>query len=135
MYLLENISIFIVFNYSCLGHVQRIPNLNGKCYVNLQDINLGFIVGPSTRGVDKHCSEALITPLWVEIIEAMKYAIIEINNNTELLPNVTIGYVFLDTCSRDIVALARALYFIPDTERTWNRSREPFVEECGKHIR
>ena len=130
-----SILILIVYGYRCLGHLQQIPNLNGKCYINLQDINLGFIVGPSERGVEEHCSERLITPLWVEIIEAMRYAVMEINNSTELLPNITLGYVFLDTCSRDIVALARAFYFIPDKDRTWKKSSTPFVEECGSHIR
>ncbi len=36
-----------------------IPDLNGPCYVNPGDINLGFLMSQSGRGEEKYCSEKL----------------------------------------------------------------------------
>ncbi len=68
-------------------------------------------------------------------MQVFKFAIEEINRSPHLLPNISLGYVFMDSCSRDIVALARALYFIPDKGGMRQESSAPVVEECGAHIK
>ncbi|XP_067880364.1 metabotropic glutamate receptor 6-like [Heterodontus francisci] len=45
-------------------------------------------------------------------MEAMLYALDQINSDSELLPNITLGARILDTCSRDIYALEQSLTFV-----------------------
>lgn len=45
-------------------------------------------------------------------LEAMLYALDQINSDPELLPNVTLGARILDTCSRDTYALEQSLTFV-----------------------
>ncbi|KAH8376012.1 hypothetical protein KR093_004800, partial [Drosophila rubida] len=48
----------------------------------------------------------------VQRLEAMLYAIDRVNNDTNLLPGITIGVHILDTCSRDTYALNQSLQFV-----------------------
>ncbi len=86
-----------------------IPNLSGKCYLDLQDLNIGVNVHISARGEgDMYCSPELDPRLWrIQNAEVIKYAIMEINRNESVLPNISLGYIMVDGCNRDIVALAR----------------------------
>ncbi|EPY81134.1 metabotropic glutamate receptor 8-like protein [Camelus ferus] len=45
-------------------------------------------------------------------LEAMLYAIDQINKDPELLSNITLGVRILDTCSRDTYALEQSLTFV-----------------------
>lgn len=45
-------------------------------------------------------------------LEAMLYALDQINSDPSLLPNVTLGARILDTCSRDTYALEQSLTFV-----------------------
>lgn len=45
-------------------------------------------------------------------LEAMLYAIDQINKDPDLLANVTLGVRILDTCSRDTYALEQSLTFV-----------------------
>ena len=62
----------------------------------------------------------------------------EINNNEWILPNISLGYVMVDGCNRDIVALARSFSFIPDKNTSvWSLYKHSGarVEDCGRHIK
>eukprot|EP00061_Rhincodon_typus_P003351 g19881.t1 len=48
----------------------------------------------------------------VHRMEAMLYALDQINSDPEILPNITLGARILDTCSRDIYALEQSLTFV-----------------------
>ncbi|KAH8391456.1 hypothetical protein KR215_004293, partial [Drosophila sulfurigaster] len=48
----------------------------------------------------------------VQRLEAMLYAIDRVNNDSNLLPGITIGVHILDTCSRDTYALNQSLQFV-----------------------
>uniref|UniRef100_UPI00358FAC68 metabotropic glutamate receptor 4-like n=1 Tax=Myxine glutinosa TaxID=7769 RepID=UPI00358FAC68 len=48
----------------------------------------------------------------VHRLEAMLYALDQINNDPDLLPNITLGARVLDTCSRDTHALEQSLTFV-----------------------
>ncbi len=50
----------------------------------------------------------------IQYVESFVYVIETINNRSDLLPNITLGYVILDTCMDELSALARAMYLIPD---------------------
>ncbi|XP_043564344.1 metabotropic glutamate receptor 7-like isoform X2 [Chiloscyllium plagiosum] len=45
-------------------------------------------------------------------LEAMLYALDQINSDPDLLPNITLGAHILDTCSKDIYALEQSLTFV-----------------------
>lgn len=45
-------------------------------------------------------------------MEAMLYAIDEINNRTDLLPNITLGATVIDSCSSDTYALEQSMEFV-----------------------
>ena len=48
----------------------------------------------------------------IQRLEAMLYALDLINNDLNLLPNITIGAVILDTCSSDTYALDQSMEFV-----------------------
>lgn len=48
----------------------------------------------------------------VQRLEAMLYAIDRVNNDSNLLPGITLGVHILDTCSRDTYALNQSLQFV-----------------------
>ncbi|RZC41109.1 ANF receptor domain containing protein [Asbolus verrucosus] len=45
-------------------------------------------------------------------LEAMLYAIDEINNSAEILPNITLGALIIDSCSSDTYALEQSMEFV-----------------------
>ncbi|XP_062842317.1 glutamate receptor, metabotropic 6b, partial [Trichomycterus rosablanca] len=48
----------------------------------------------------------------IQRMEAMLFAVDQINNDPELLPNITLGARIMDTCSRDTYALEQSLTFV-----------------------
>ncbi len=117
-----------------------IPNLSGKCYVDQQDLNIGVNLHVSARGEgDMYCSPELDPRSFrVQQLEVVKYAIMDINKNASILPNITLGYVIADGCNRDSVSLARAFSFIPDRNTSvWNPVKPggAMVEDCGRYIK
>ncbi|KAJ8383848.1 hypothetical protein AAFF_G00214180 [Aldrovandia affinis] len=64
------------------------------------------------RGNDgKACGE-LKKEKGIHRLEAMLFALDRINNDHDLLPNITLGARILDTCSRDTHALEQSLTFV-----------------------
>jgi ABC-type branched-subunit amino acid transport system substrate-binding protein len=49
----------------------------------------------------------------VQNVEALSYAVKEINNDNNILSNLTLGFVVLDDCQSPSIALARAIQFMP----------------------
>ncbi|KAI1888426.1 hypothetical protein AGOR_G00185020 [Albula goreensis] len=76
------------------------------------DIILGGLFPVHARG-DRGvpCGE-LKKEKGIHRLEAMLFAIDQINKDPELLPNVTLGARILDTCSRDTYALEQSLTFV-----------------------
>ncbi|XP_071054565.1 metabotropic glutamate receptor 4-like isoform X2 [Onthophagus taurus] len=62
-------------------------------------------------------------------LEAMLYAIDEINNSTELLPNVTLGALIIDSCSSDTYALEQSMEFV---RSYMNQDMSEYKCESGK---
>ncbi|MBN3297432.1 GRM4 protein, partial [Amia calva] len=76
------------------------------------DISLGGLFPVHARGSDgKACGE-LKKEKGIHRLEAMLYALDRINNDQDLLPNITLGARILDTCSRDTHALEQSLTFV-----------------------
>ncbi|XP_010793799.1 metabotropic glutamate receptor 4-like [Notothenia coriiceps] len=75
-------------------------------------ISLGGLFPVHARGHDgKPCGE-LKKEKGIHRLEAMLFALDRINNDHNLLPNITLGARILDTCSRDTHALEQSLTFV-----------------------
>nr|XP_057906756.1 metabotropic glutamate receptor 4 [Doryrhamphus excisus] len=92
------------------------PRMPGHTHLNSiridGDISLGGLFPVHARGNDgKACGE-LKKEKGIHRLEAMLFALDRINNDNELLPNITLGARILDTCSRDTHALEQSLTFV-----------------------
>ncbi len=78
----------------------------------LGDITLGGLFPVHARGhAGVPCGE-IKKEKGIHRLEAMLYALDQINSDPELLPNITLGARILDTCSRDTYALEQSLTFV-----------------------
>uniref|UniRef100_A0A8C6YH02 Receptor ligand binding region domain-containing protein n=1 Tax=Naja naja TaxID=35670 RepID=A0A8C6YH02_NAJNA len=76
------------------------------------DITLGGLFPVHARGPNGAPCGDIQQQDGVHRLEAMLYALDQINSDPELLPNVTLGARILDTCSRDTYALEQSLTFV-----------------------
>ena len=94
-----------------------VPNLKGLCHAHQKDLNIVFMQGISTRYDDGAlCGARLRSTGTLAGIERFKYAIDLVNARDDLLPNISLGYVIMDTCNHDLAALAQTLYLLPDQD-------------------
>ncbi|KAF7243842.1 Metabotropic glutamate receptor 8 [Varanus komodoensis] len=76
------------------------------------DITLGGLFPVHARGpAGVPCGEVK-KEKGIHRMEAMLYALDQINSDPDLLPNMTLGARILDTCSRDTYALEQSLTFV-----------------------
>ncbi|XP_053552211.1 metabotropic glutamate receptor 6-like [Bombina bombina] len=76
------------------------------------DITLGGLFPVHAKGpAGIPCGE-IKKEAGIHRMEAMLYALDQINGDPELLPNLTLGARLLDTCSRDTYALEQSLTFV-----------------------
>ncbi|KAM4650363.1 LOW QUALITY PROTEIN: metabotropic glutamate receptor 7 [Discoglossus pictus] len=76
------------------------------------DITLGGMFPVHSKGSpDLPCGD-IRKESGIHRLEAMLYALDQINSDPELLPNVTLGARILDTCSQDTYALEQSLTFV-----------------------
>ncbi len=76
------------------------------------DITLGGLFPIHARGPHGLPCGELKKEKGIHRMEAMLYALDQINSDPELLPNLTLGARILDTCSRDTYALEQSLTFV-----------------------
>lgn len=112
---------------SNVGGFYTIPGLNHTAYYKKGDINIGVLFGiySSSSKTALRCDKLKVTSLVLQRMEAVVYAVEMINNDTALMPNVTLGFVILDECDTDNSALAQSLSFLPMT------SDSCFVNICN----
>ena len=89
-------------------------HLSERSYIRQGDINIGglfpvFAYNPSDQSCYKPDSLRLSD---VKRVEAMAYAINTVNNDPNLLPNITLGFEIRDTCTNVAVALEESLKFV-----------------------
>ncbi|XP_053706577.1 glutamate receptor, metabotropic 6a isoform X3 [Synchiropus splendidus] len=76
------------------------------------DITLGGLFPIHARGPHGLPCGELKKEKGIHRLEAMLYALDQINRDPYLLPNITLGARILDTCSRDTYALEQSLTFV-----------------------
>jgi len=75
------------------------------------DIILGGLFPVHEKGDGAPCGPKVYNR-GVQRLEAMLYAVDRVNNDSTILPGITIGVHILDTCSRDTYALNQSLQFV-----------------------
>lgn len=75
-------------------------------------LTLGGLFPVHARGTDGAPCGDLKKENGIQRLEAMMYALDQINQDEQLLPNITLGARVLDTCSRDTYALEQSLTFV-----------------------
>lgn len=105
------------------------------------DVTLGGLFDVHINGPNDNCSTELFT-MGLGHVEAMIFAIERINNDSSILPNVTIGYDIRDYCENAGMAMTMAYDVVKSTDpfcqsdknRTNNLSSHPPVEAIiGPH--
>ena len=81
-----------------------------SAYTREGDINIGFMTSIHN---DDTCSKTVSIGGTLNS-EQIAFAVNAINNSTEILPNITLGFVVLDSCGSELRALARSVYFLKD---------------------
>ncbi|XP_046882458.1 metabotropic glutamate receptor 7 [Hypomesus transpacificus] len=76
------------------------------------DVTLGGLFPVHARGIPGIPCGDIKKENGIHRLEAMMYALDQINSDEELLPNITLGARVLDTCSRDTYALEQSLTFV-----------------------
>lgn len=76
------------------------------------DLTLGGLFPVHARGVSGEPCGDIKKENGIHRLEAMMYALDQINSDSELLPSITLGARVLDTCSRDTYALEQSLTFV-----------------------
>lgn len=76
------------------------------------NIMIGGLFPVHKRGSGSAPCGEISTTRGIQRLEAMLYALDEINKNTSMLPGLKLGAVILDTCSQDTYALEQALEFV-----------------------
>lgn len=97
--------------------LQRLPMmLQSKMYIEREavlipgDIVLGGLFPIHEKG-GSSCGTS-IYHRGMQRLEAMLFAVDQINKKDEILPGVTLGVHILDTCGRDTYALNQSLHFV-----------------------
>ena len=88
------------------------PDLPVDDHAYLGDLQLAIILPLYISSAEKPCRSELF-PNSVQNAQASKWAVDKVNANSDLLPNVTLGIIFLNDCARGSVALARATQILP----------------------
>ncbi len=89
--------------------------LTTECSANHGDVLLGFLTMFRAEGPDPNhrCSNEISMSLSMMMVEAFAFVISKVNQRFDILPNITLGYVTLDSCysHSPLAALGRAQYF------------------------
>lgn len=81
----------------------RVPDLPMSNYTVQGDINLGGIFRIHEYSAHDLCGEEVHGQKLFQYAEAMVHAIKYTNNLPHVLPNITLGFTILDSCTKDQV--------------------------------
>ena len=111
-------SILIMWAWHTLGVITGVPSgtggyhTTGEVMVQLADLNLAGFFPIGTYSTVHKCGNEINLNFLVSA-EAMVYAINDINKRTDLLPNITLGYVIMNDCKKESTAIGHALHLNP----------------------
>src|SRR5215475_7447585 len=97
--------IFLLFISKTLSTTGRYGRRRG-------DVTLGGLFPVHEYGSPREPCGAISQFRGIQRLEAMLFAIEQINNDKHLLPGIELGALILDTCSDDNYALEQSLRFV-----------------------
>lgn len=116
--------------------IRPIPGMTHVNFSRRGDLNLGVLLSLHRYDKDALCGKTPRALHALAHLEAVVFAVEEINNRSDILPNVSLGFIILDCCNNELAALARAFHFIQDTHSyalvgasntsLWLDATEPF---------
>ncbi|KAK7111329.1 hypothetical protein V1264_010983 [Littorina saxatilis] len=100
------------------GEILPVQGLPNTTFSISGDLNIGVVM--SLHSYDKRslCGDVIRELGALQRLESIVFAVEEINNRSDLLPNVTLGFTVLDDCYNDLTALVRALQFVQKSNET-----------------
>lgn len=132
---------FVLLTFFCSNIHRTYSTFRPNRIFKPGDVTLGGLFDVHINGPNDNCSTELFT-MGLGHVEAMIFAIERINNDSSILPNVTIGYDIRDYCENAGMAMTIAYDVVKSTDpfcqsdrnRTNNLSSHPPVEAIiGPH--
>ena len=114
-----------------------IERMNAVCYINPGHINIAYLKSISNSNANPFCGSGLVNSNRIQQIEALKYALREINSDSSVLPNITLGHIIVDTCGNQLAALAQTYHFTQNTPPAHvdlENLGENIIEPCGPYV-
>ena len=111
-------SLFIISLFRSLMATPQLPGVKTSCdnvFYKEGDVKFGvmFPIHLPSGNSDDTCSDKLNTYGWI-IVESFIYTSKTTNEDQHILPNITLGWVVLDTCRKNDLYTARTLQFLAD---------------------
>lgn len=94
-----------------------IPGLEMDCYIQAGDLNIAYMKEIHSMSIESLCGQDLESEYEMQYVEAFRWAVDQVNLRTDLLRNISLGFAVLDDCGRDLTALAKSMYIIPNNDR------------------
>jgi len=94
------------------GRLRPIPDLPTVNFSRLGDLSLGVVLSIHRFEKEALCSNVTTDLDVLQRLESTVFAVEEINNRSDLLPNVTLGFIIVDACYKELTSLARTLHFV-----------------------
>lgn len=115
--------IFLLFTHQGQGNevasvscqIQTVFDIPTTKFSKPGHLNIGIIMPIHQYEEGKMCSDKIAMLGVLQRMEAMVFAIDEINRNASMLPNVDLGFYIVDDCENELTALGRSLHFIQGT--------------------
>lgn len=106
-------SLFGVSGQAFYRSPYNMPGFYPRIYTQDGDIMVGVLTSISTsNGELGNCGNTISGEAW-QNIERIAWPVSQINNNSELLPNVTLGFIAIDACDTTSSTMAASMAFLP----------------------
>lgn len=106
---MRRVAIMIALLLVCVVCLAGATVYNGPLPTHGDIVILGALF-PVHKNMDNQCGDVL--DLGLQRLEAMVLAVDKVNNNTALLPGITLSFEIRDTCTQSNYALEQSLHFV-----------------------
>ena len=100
------------------GNSINVPGFSDMCHLERGDFNLAVMVDITTSNSQTGlCGEAK-NPLWLfyaQHLADVAFTLEQVNNSPDILPNISLGYLAMDTCFSPAAALAQTNNLVMDS--------------------
>ena len=109
---LSLLCVIVLVGTSPCNSLPYADHLSRKSYIKQGDINIGGLFWVYNYNItEQRCGDSTNLGC-LKRLEAMVYALNRVNNDPNLLPNITLGFEIRDTCSSVAGALGQSLKFV-----------------------